>query len=74
VLVVAPWSSFYDRNFFVERVPTLAQFLASSITRGALSGVGVVTVMAGLAEFGAALAGRRPHPEPSAGPTLQSDR
>ena len=74
MLIVAPWSSFYDRNFFVERVPTLAHFLASSITRGAVSGVGVVTALAGLAEFSAAFGSRRPHAGPSPGPTLQSDR
>ena len=74
MLIVAPWSSFYDRNFFVERLPALAQFLASSITRGAVSGVGVVTALAGLAEFGAAFGTRRPQAEPSAPPPLQSDR
>ena len=73
VLIVAPWSSFYDRNFFVERVPALAGFLASSAARGAVSGVGLVTALAGLAEFGAALGGRRPQPRTSPGQTLHSD-
>jgi hypothetical protein len=72
VLIVAPWSSFWDRNFFVERLPALAGYLGSPMVRGAVSGIGIVTTLAGLAEFGAAFS-RRAHgatPEPP----LPSDR
>lgn len=75
VLIVAPWSSFWDRNFFVERLPSLAEWFGSPVARGAISGIGIVTTLAGLAEFGAAFAGRHPsQPESSPGPTLHSDR
>ena len=72
VLIVAPWSAFWDRNFFVLRLPQLAEFLGSPIARGAVSGVGLVTTLAGLAEFGSAF-NKRPHAESTAGPTVQSD-
>jgi hypothetical protein len=72
VLIVAPWSAFWDRNFFVWRLPQLAEFLASPIARGAVSGVGLVTTLAGLAEFGGAF-NKRPHAESTSGPTVQSD-
>jgi hypothetical protein len=72
ILIVAPWSGFWDRNFFVERVPQLTELLRSPIARGAVSGVGLVTTLAGLAEFGGAF-NRRSSAEPSAGPTVQSD-
>jgi hypothetical protein len=71
---VAPWSGFWERNFFVDRFPVLAQFAASPIARGAISGIGIVTTLAGLAEFGAAFSGRRPHHEAPTGPAVQSDR
>jgi hypothetical protein len=70
VLVVAPWSAFWDRNFFVERIPQLADFLRSPVARGAVSGIGLVTTLAGLAEFGSAF-NRRSHAD--AGPPVQSE-
>jgi hypothetical protein len=74
VLIVAPWSAFWDRNFFVERFPDLTEFLSSHVARGAVSGIGLVTTLAGLAEFGGAFNGRRPQSEPSADPTFHPDR
>lgn len=74
VLIVVPWSSFWDRNFFMERLPALTDLLGSAVARGAVSGIGLVTTLAGLAEFGAAFSGRRPHPGPSPNPPLHSDR
>lgn len=74
MLIVAPWSGFWDRNFFVDRLPSLTQFLASPVARGAVTGIGLITVLAGLAEFGAAFSGRRPRHETAPGPTVHSDR
>lgn len=70
---MAPWSGFWDRNFFAERLPALDQILASPFARGAVSGIGLVTALAGLAEFGGAFSGRRTRREPSPEPTLHSD-
>lgn len=70
---MAPWSTFWDRNFFAEALPSLELILASPFSRGAVSGVGLVTVLGGLAEISGAFTARRaaaaPHP-----PTLRSDR
>ena len=49
--MLAPWSGFWDRNLFVEAIPALEPVLASPFARGAVSGVGAVTVIAGLAEL-----------------------
>ena len=51
VLVVAPWSSFWERNFFAAGVPALEWLLSNLFVRGAISGVGAVTALAGLAEL-----------------------
>ena len=70
---MAPWSTFWDRNFFLSALPLLDRLMASNYLRGAVTGVGVVTVLAGLAELGAAFAMRRAESTTSPGPTLPSD-
>jgi hypothetical protein len=56
ILVVAPWSGFWDRNLFLGAAPSLEHILSSPFTRGAVSGVGAITVIAGLAELAGVLA------------------
>ena len=53
VLIVAPWSGFWERNFFAGTVPGLASAASSPFFRGAVSGIGAITAIAGLAELGA---------------------
>jgi hypothetical protein len=59
ILIVAPWSSFWERNFFAETLPVVEGLLASPYARGAVSGVGVATLLAGLAELAGAFVSRR---------------
>lgn len=59
ILIVAPWSVFWDRNFFAEAVPALEGILASPFSRGAVSGIGAITAIAGLAELAAVFLARR---------------
>ena len=59
ILVVAPWSAFWERNFFAAVTPALQPFLESPFVRGAVSGIGAVTALAGLAEVGGIIASRR---------------
>jgi hypothetical protein len=55
VLVVVPWwGSFWDRNMFVTALPALQTLLSSPYARGAVSGVGVITAIAGVLELAAA--------------------
>ena len=58
ILLVAPWSSFWDRNLFPAILPAIAPLFASPFARGAVSGVGAITVIAGLAELAGVLAQR----------------
>ena len=64
ILIVAPWTPFWERNFFGASVPALGPLLASPFVRGAVSGVGTLTVVAGLAELGGALGSRRSRENP----------
>ena len=74
ILVVAPWSSFWDRNVFAALSPTLDVVLGSAYTRGAVSGVGLITIVAGLAELAGAFGSRRGEEAVPSPPTLPSDR
>jgi hypothetical protein len=51
VLVVVPWSGFWDRNYFAESLPFLLDILSNNYVRGAVSGLGVVNVAAGVSEL-----------------------
>jgi hypothetical protein len=60
VLVLAPWvTRFWDQNMFLVTSPGLRPLLQSAFVRGAVSGIGVLTVMAGLAEIAGLFAARR---------------
>ena len=59
ILIVAPWSAFWDRNFFAAAVPALDGLLDSPFARGAVSGIGAITAIAGLAELAAVFLTRR---------------
>jgi hypothetical protein len=62
ILIVVPWSAFWDHNFFAAAYPALATLFDSAYTRGAISGLGLVTLLGGLAELGGAFAARRAPP------------
>ena len=51
VLLVVPWSSYWDRNFFALSWPPLQALLTSNYVRGAVSGLGIVNVLAAVGEI-----------------------
>jgi hypothetical protein len=52
LLVVIPWSTFWDRNYFAEAIPAFGAVLTNNFVRGAVSGLGLVNVLAALGELG----------------------
>lgn len=66
ILVIAPWTNFWNGNLFIEAYPQLQDLLGSPFMRGAVSGVGAITTLAGIAELATAIVARhRPElPEP----------
>ena len=58
ILAVAPWSALWEHNRFAEARPALEAFLQSPYARGGVTGVGVITALAGLAELGSLFASR----------------
>jgi hypothetical protein len=50
-LIVLPWSAFWERNYFASAWPVLHPLIANNFVRGAVSGLGVLNLLAGLAEL-----------------------
>jgi hypothetical protein len=51
ILVFVPWSAFWERNYFAESLPLLQAIVKNNFVRGAVSGIGVLNLAAGLADL-----------------------
>lgn len=59
LLVLAPWSPIRERNYFVAQLPWVAAVARNTFVRGAVTGLGIVNLAAGLAELLSLFAMRR---------------
>ena len=57
-LLVVPWSAFWDRNYFTGALPSIHAFMTNNFVRGAVSGLGLVNIVAGLGEITSMLIAR----------------
>jgi hypothetical protein len=64
LLVLIPWSAFWDRNVFLEWLGSAGTLLTSNYARGAITGLGLLNVWAALAELGEAFSSRRQPDDP----------
>jgi hypothetical protein len=62
--VVLPWSGFWDSNYFGLALPGLRPILMNNYVRGAVTGLGVVNLFAGLVDLILLFAARRRHDAP----------
>jgi hypothetical protein len=47
LLILLPWSAFWDRNYFLNRYPVMILLALNPYVRGAISGLGILdSVMA----------------------------
>jgi hypothetical protein len=51
LLLVLPWSGFWEQNYFAESWPALGAWLKNDYVRGAISGLGIVNLSAGLVDL-----------------------
>ena len=51
LLVVLPWSAFWQQNYFADAWPVLRPLLTNNFVRGAVTGLGLVNLVAGFAEL-----------------------
>lgn len=59
LLIVLPWSGFWERNYFVYSWPILEPLFLSAYFRGAVTGIGLLNLAAGFGEMSAVF-GPRP--------------
>ena len=64
-LLVVPWSSFWDRNYFAQAVPVIHTLIKNNFVRGAVSGLGVINLASGLAELISLLLARNTDTDPA---------
>ncbi len=55
LFVVLPWSGVWERNYFVYAWPRLQPLFTSAFLRGAVSGLGLLNIAAGVSEIGGVL-------------------
>jgi hypothetical protein len=58
LLVVLPWSGFWERNYFAMSWPALRELLTNNFVRGAVTGLGLVNLYAGFADLATVFAAR----------------
>ena len=51
VLTLAPWSAYWDRNYFAETMPVVHALITNNFVRGAVSGLGLVNICAAVADL-----------------------
>jgi hypothetical protein len=59
LLVVLPWSAFWDNNYFVLKWPTIRPFLTNYFVRGGVTGLGGVNLVAGFVDLSLVFGGRQ---------------
>ena len=65
VLLVAPWTAHWERNYFADEFPLLQAVLANEFVRGAISGLGLVNLYSGFAELISLILANRSETPPS---------
>jgi len=45
LLILAPWSGFWESNFFLQRYPDMIPYLLNPYARGAVSGLGLLDIL-----------------------------
>ncbi|HTG90162.1 MAG TPA: hypothetical protein VL914_08195 [Vicinamibacterales bacterium] len=59
LLVLVPWSPFWERNYFVTAFPAIHAIIRNYYVRGGVSGLGVVNLLMGFNELASLLMARR---------------
>jgi hypothetical protein len=58
LLMVLPWSAFWDRNYFVAGWVLVREVATNNFVRGAVTGLGLVNLGAALSELASLIAAR----------------
>jgi hypothetical protein len=66
LLVLAPWSALWQRNYFAAHMPLLGQWMMSPYVKGAVTGIGLITALGGLRDLVSAFMLRQSPNHPNA--------
>lgn len=58
LLLLVPWSAFWERNYFVASLPFLQDLLKNNFVRGAVSGLGLVNLAIGFIDLASVMSAR----------------
>lgn len=61
VLVVVPWTPLWDHNPLLQPYPWLAPLVLSPVTRGAVTGLGLVNLLVAFGDLHDLWYGHEPH-------------
>jgi hypothetical protein len=59
VLALAPWSAYWDRNYFAETMPAIRSLITNDFVRGGVTGLGLVNICAAGVDLFALFTSRR---------------
>jgi hypothetical protein len=59
VLALAPWSAYWDRNYFAETIPAVRALISNNFVRGGVSGLGLVNICAAVMDLVGLFSARR---------------
>lgn len=59
VLTLAPWSTYWDRNYFAETMPAVRLLITNNFVRGGVTGLGLINICAAMADLVGLFASRR---------------
>lgn len=59
LLILVPWSAFWERNYFARSLPLVRSLLEDNFLRGAVSGLGLVNLMMGFVDLSSLMSARR---------------
>ena len=59
ILVIAPWTSWWDQNYLLQPYPAVRALVLSPFVRGLVSGLGLVNIVLALLEVHQSFAARR---------------
>jgi hypothetical protein len=67
LLMVLPWSTYWEHNYFAEAWPALVPVITNHFVRGGVMGLGLVNVVAGVEELRPVLSARDARLRPAGG-------
>jgi hypothetical protein len=66
LLLLIPWSRFWERNYFADLLPMLRLVMTNDYVRGAVSGLGLVNIWLAVADLAEVMTRRVGAPTPAA--------